>query len=89
MSARHLSSQGTCEMYLSRHFFVTRLLISVVYIIALCSSINTTIFCFRHLWSSISDILDTPLSQGLNGVVITYHFHVSAGGYAERGDIPP
>jgi hypothetical protein len=53
LSARHLSSQGTCELYLSRHFFVTRLLILVVYIIALCSSINTTTFCFLHVCSDL------------------------------------
>jgi hypothetical protein len=59
LSARHLSSQGTCELYLSRHFFVTRLLILVVYIIALCSSINTTTFCFLHVCSDLDLTLHT------------------------------
>jgi hypothetical protein len=59
MSARHLSSQGTCELYLSRHIFVTRLLILVVYIIALCSSINTTTFCFLHVYSDLDPTKDT------------------------------
>jgi hypothetical protein len=59
MSAQHLSSQGTCELYLSRHFFATRLLILVVYIIALCSSINTTTFCFLHVCSDLDLTLHT------------------------------
>jgi hypothetical protein len=39
VSARHLNSQGTCELYLTS-LFVTCLLILVVYIITLCCSSN-------------------------------------------------
>jgi hypothetical protein len=51
--ARHLSSQGTSELHLTP-LIVTCLLISVVYLIALCSSINTTTFCFLHVCSVLT-----------------------------------
>jgi hypothetical protein len=67
VSARHLSSQSTCELYLSRHFFVTCLLILVVYIISLCSSINTTTFCFLHVYSDLDPtrFYDVPVNQSV------------------------
>jgi hypothetical protein len=52
--------------------FVTCLLILVVYIIALCSSINTTTFCFLHVCSILTPTLYTHYSQ-----VLVYLFNTT------------
>jgi hypothetical protein len=51
---------GTSELHLSRHTSSIALLILVVYIIALCSSFNTTTFFSLHV--SCCPVLDLTLS---------------------------
>jgi hypothetical protein len=54
LSTRHLSSQGICELYLSRNSSLSAYS-SRLYIIALCSSLNRTTFCFLSLLFTTSD----------------------------------
>jgi hypothetical protein len=65
VSARHLSSQGICELHLLRDTVSHLITHPVVYIIAPCSSLKTTTFClFRHVCSVLTPTVSCVRPQG-------------------------